>query len=114
MYAKRTIFDLVLPRIMAGERLSGKDIFVLKLIQILSKENAVRRECHLLCPRKALYHPHKLRTAGTHQRINAHEWEALLQLAKENPLDVRFIEMMPIGCGRKQEGIEGNHSYILQ
>ena len=40
--------------------------------------------------------------------INAHEWEALLQLAKENPLDVRFIEMMPIGCGRKQEGIEGN------
>lgn len=29
MYAKRTIFDLVLPRIMAGERLSGKDIFVL-------------------------------------------------------------------------------------
>lgn len=29
MYAKRTIFDLVLPRILAGERLSAKDIAVL-------------------------------------------------------------------------------------
>lgn len=29
MYAKRTIFDLVLPRIMAGEKLKGKDLSVL-------------------------------------------------------------------------------------
>ncbi len=29
MYAKRTIFDLVLPRIMAGERLEAKDISIL-------------------------------------------------------------------------------------
>lgn len=29
MYAKRTIFDLVLPRVMAGERLSAEDISVL-------------------------------------------------------------------------------------
>lgn len=29
MYAKRTVFDLVLPRIMAGEKLSGEDISVL-------------------------------------------------------------------------------------
>ena len=26
MYAKRTVFDLVLPRIMAGERLSREDL----------------------------------------------------------------------------------------
>lgn len=29
MYAKRTVFDLVLPRIMAGEKLSGEDISVM-------------------------------------------------------------------------------------
>ncbi len=40
--------------------------------------------------------------------INAHEWETLAGLAKENPLDVRFIEMMPIGYGKKEKTIEGN------
>jgi hypothetical protein len=29
MYAKRTIFDLVLPRIMAGERLTAEDLTAL-------------------------------------------------------------------------------------
>lgn len=29
MYAKRTIFDLILPRVMAGEKLAAEDIFVL-------------------------------------------------------------------------------------
>lgn len=45
--------------------------------------------------------------------VNAHEWEALAGLAKENPLDVRFIEMMPIGYGRKEKGIEGNRILSL-
>ena len=29
--------------------------------------------------------------------VNEGEWEALLQIAKETPIDIRFIEMMPIG-----------------
>lgn len=37
--------------------------------------------------------------------VNASEWETLLGLAKENPLDVRFIEMMPIGYGKKFEPV---------
>lgn len=32
--------------------------------------------------------------------INDGEWERLVELAKEETLDVRFIEMMPIGCGK--------------
>lgn len=31
---------------------------------------------------------------------NEAEWESLAELSKEKPLDVRFIEMMPIGYGR--------------
>lgn len=33
--------------------------------------------------------------------VNDDEWKALAELAKERPLDVRFIEMMPIGYGKK-------------
>lgn len=36
---------------------------------------------------------------------NADEWQQLLELAKDRPLDVRFIEMMPIGRGRECMGI---------
>ena len=32
--------------------------------------------------------------------VNDGEWEDLLQLAKDLPVDVRFIEMMPIGHGK--------------
>lgn len=32
--------------------------------------------------------------------VNETEWEALIELAKEKPVDVRFIEMMPIGYGK--------------
>lgn len=32
--------------------------------------------------------------------INDSEASALAALAKDAPLEVRFIEMMPIGCGR--------------
>lgn len=40
--------------------------------------------------------------------INEKEWAHLAELAKELPVDVRFIEMMPIGFGKKQEGIAGD------
>ncbi len=32
-------------------------------------------------------------------------WRALVELAKDAPLDVRFIEMMPIGCGKGFEPV---------
>ena len=39
--------------------------------------------------------------------INEEEWEALGALTLEKKLDVRFIEMMPIGYGKQCEGIRG-------
>lgn len=36
---------------------------------------------------------------------NESAWEDLILLAKDNPIDVRFIEMMPIGMGRKFETV---------
>ena len=38
---------------------------------------------------------------------NDKEWEALTGLAKENRIDVRFIEMMPVGHGRKYAAVKG-------
>ena len=37
--------------------------------------------------------------------INEEEWPEILELARKDSLDVRFIELMPIGEGKKQEGI---------
>ncbi len=37
--------------------------------------------------------------------INENEWSSILELAKEYPLDVRFIELMPIGEGDRGEMI---------
>lgn len=37
--------------------------------------------------------------------VNEEEWEALIQIAKEAPIDVRFIEMMPIGYGSGKESV---------
>lgn len=37
--------------------------------------------------------------------INGEEWEKLILLTRDKRLDVRFIEMMPIGCGRKYPGL---------
>ena len=37
--------------------------------------------------------------------INGEEWDTLILLAKKYPLDVRFIEMMPIGFGRQFEPV---------
>ena len=36
---------------------------------------------------------------------NGGEWEELISLAKEYPIDVRFIEMMPIGFGKQFEPV---------
>lgn len=36
------------------------------------------------------------------------QWTDLAVLAKDMPVDVRFIEMMPIGYGRKHGGISGS------
>lgn len=37
--------------------------------------------------------------------INDHEWMDLLGLARTRPLDVRLIEMMPIGSGKAYQGV---------
>lgn len=37
--------------------------------------------------------------------MNADEWHDLALLAKKYPLDVRFIEMMPIGYGKENRGV---------
>ena len=34
------------------------------------------------------------------QDKNADEWQKILEIAERRPIDVRFIEMMPIGRGR--------------
>lgn len=39
------------------------------------------------------------------REFNEGEIEALAQLAKEKNLDVRFIELMPMGCGKSFHGI---------
>ena len=42
------------------------------------------------------------------QGMNEDEWLALAEFAKERPLDVRFIEMMPIGYGKEIGGISNS------
>lgn len=37
--------------------------------------------------------------------MNGTEWKSLVELAKEKPVDVRFIEMMPIGYGKQFEPV---------
>lgn len=37
--------------------------------------------------------------------INAGEWRELAELTRDDPLDVRFIELMPIGHGRDCPGV---------
>ena len=36
--------------------------------------------------------------------LNEEEWVRLAQIARERPIDVRFIEMMPMGLGREFQG----------
>lgn len=44
--------------------------------------------------------------------INDSEWEALVCLAKERKIDVRFIEMMPIGYGKGCEAVKGEEIFF--
>ena len=37
--------------------------------------------------------------------INDDEWDNFIQITKENPVDVRFIELMPLGEGKNFQGI---------
>ncbi len=42
------------------------------------------------------------------QGVNDEEWHSLLLLAKDRPLDVRFIELMPIGDADSSESVSNN------
>lgn len=46
------------------------------------------------------------------QGVNDDEWQHLAELAKEYPVDVRFIEMMPIGSGK--EGRRVSNDWLLE
>ena len=39
------------------------------------------------------------------QEVNADGWEQMLSYARNHPVDVRFIEIMPIGAGRAYSGV---------
>lgn len=39
------------------------------------------------------------------KNVNGNEWKKLILLAKKYPIDVRFIEMMPIGYGKQFEPV---------
>ena len=45
--------------------------------------------------------------------INEEDWPELLELARDLPLHVRFIELMPIGEGKKQEGVSNNELFSV-
>ncbi len=45
--------------------------------------------------------------------VNEDEWEDLARLAEENALDVRFIEMMPIGAGAMSRGVSNEELYEM-
>ena len=45
--------------------------------------------------------------------VNDSEWEAFTGFAREIPVDVRFIELMPIGFGEKEKGVNGNEILSL-
>lgn len=42
----------------------------------------------------------------------AENWKTLVMLAQQYPVDVRFIEMMPIGCGKMFKTV--NHKQLLE
>lgn len=43
------------------------------------------------------------------QGMNEDEWLALSELARPHPVDVRFIEMMPIGYGKQFSPVSNDH-----
>lgn len=47
------------------------------------------------------------------QKVNEDGWEQMLLYARNHPVDVRFIEIMPIGAGRAYSGVS-NEKLIRQ
>lgn len=45
------------------------------------------------------------------EHMERENWQDMVELAREYPVDVRFIEMMPIGCGRNFPAI--SHETLL-
>ena len=41
-------------------------------------------------------------------RVNDEEWEEFARLTLKWQIDVRFIEMMPVGWGKKCTGVSGD------
>ena len=56
---------------------------------------------------EALHIPLKINVV-LQQNVNAGEWTDLVLLAKDHPLDVRFIELMPIGYGKELSPISNS------
>lgn len=56
---------------------------------------------------EALHIPLKINVV-LQQNVNAGEWKDLVLLAKDHPLDVRFIELMPIGYGKELSPISNS------
>lgn len=54
--------------------------------------------------------PVKINTVLQNGRLD--EWRELIELTRNRKLDVRFIEMMPIGCGKKFDAI--SNEYVLE
>ncbi len=55
----------------------------------------------------------QLQTGGKTAGISPQEnWQQVAELAKRYPVDVRFIEMMPIGYGRQFKTID--HNWLLE
>ena len=54
----------------------------------------------------ALASPLRVKVNAVLQKdVNDDEWFSLAELARDRALDVRFIEMMPIGMGKQTEGV---------
>ena len=45
--------------------------------------------------------------------VNDKDWRSLISLAEKRPVDVRFIEMMPIGAGSRYDSIANTDLYEL-
>lgn len=56
---------------------------------------------------EAVYAGLKVKVNAVLQKDMAAEWKPLIELARERPVDVRFIELMPIGTGKNMEGVSG-------
>lgn len=44
--------------------------------------------------------------------VNENQWENILFLAKDSPVDVRFIEMMPIGRGKQFDSVRSQEILV--